>query len=71
MQANAGMGKADPVGQVKRVGATPRVAPCLHNDFPVPVAPGRDAGFAAIRRVCYRSGWRHILMGEYSHDGGL
>lgn len=69
MQANAGVGKADPVGQVERAGARPCLALCLHNEFPVPVAPGRDAGISGIRRVCYRSGWRHILKGEYSHDG--
>ena len=69
MQASAGVEKADPVGQVKSAGARPCLAPCLHNDFSVPVAPGRDARFAAIRRVCCRPGWRHILMGESSHDG--
>ncbi|HAY07055.1 MAG TPA: hypothetical protein DCY26_10420 [Hyphomonas sp.] len=29
---------ANPIGQDKRVGATPWVAPCLHNDFSAPVA---------------------------------
>ena len=69
MQANARVGKADPVGQVKSAGARPCLAPCLHNDFTAPVAPGRDAGFAAIWRVFCRFGWRHILIGESSHDG--
>lgn len=38
---SAGVGQvqtANPIGQDKRVGATPSVAPCLHNVFPVSIA---------------------------------
>lgn len=69
MQAWAGAVIADPVGQGKSAGARPCLSPCLHNGFPVPAAPGRDAGFLVIVCVCDRSGWRHVLMGESSHDG--
>lgn len=64
MQAAARVGKADPVGQDKRVGARLCLAPCLHNEFWVPVAPDRDAGFGVISSICSRSSWRHILFGE-------
>ena len=69
MQAGARVGRADPVGQDKRVGARLCLAPCLHNNFPVPIAPGRDAGFGVIFSIRSRSSWRHILFGESSDDG--
>jgi hypothetical protein len=69
VQAGAGISKADPLGQVKRAGARPRLSPCLHNDFPVPFAPGRDTGFSTIASSCNRSGWRHTPRGESADDG--
>lgn len=45
VQGGAGDRKADPVGQDKSSGATPRVTPCLHNFFSAPFAQRRDAAF--------------------------
>ena len=69
VQAGAGISKADPLGQVKRAGARPCLAPCLHNEFSVPFAPGRDTGFSTIASSCSRSGWRHTPRGEPADDG--
>jgi len=63
-QRRANRQQVNPVGQVKSVGARPCLAPCLHNYFPVPVAPARDTGFPLFYSVFSRSGWRHIPTGE-------
>lgn len=64
MQADARTMKADPVGQVKRGGATPWVTPCLHNGFSAPSAPGRDAAFCQIPCTGCRLGWRQAQEAE-------
>lgn len=51
---------ADPVGQDKSSGATPRVTPCLHNLFSTPFVQRRDAGLLWISSCCCSQGWRQV-----------
>ena len=68
MRAGAEAERIGGVGQDKRAGARPCLEPCLHNDFPVPFAPGRGALWVRIACAEHRFSGRHDLSGDAPHD---